>query len=139
MQTQKQQEKPTARPRPKRTVGELVAACLLVLWGAGTLWLFSYFLRGMRPLFLGYLVNAHSLFCLLGGLVSLAQQRRLAQLLISLAAVILLGISGHFIYFLQSNSSDLAATLPWIASFLLASLGFFWLGRFLGQQEDLEE
>ncbi len=134
MQTQKQQEKPTASPRPKRTVGELVAAWLLLLWGAGTLWLF--FSSGISPLFLKYLVNAHSLFCLLGGLVSLARQRRLAQLLVSLAALVLLGISGCFLYYSQS---DYGMGLPWIASFLIAALGFFWLGRFLGQQEDSQD
>ncbi len=131
-------------PRPRRSVGELLAAWLLILWGLSCAWVvfMTYVTDTVKwPLFALFL---HGVCCLVGGTLALLRFRRLATGLVWGAAVAIMLIGVLFIFReptlwtprwrLDLSFGNLRAFVVCMA---FATL-FFFLGRWLGSQEDSE-
>lgn len=126
-----------------------MAAWLLLLWGTGTTCLVgSWLLEVVRgnhlpnyaralPIVL-FLGTFHGVFCAISGLGTLLRNRVVAKLLLMIAALCCLGLAG----FAVVMGFFIFDTLLWCALILfflsMATLLFF-LGRWLGRQEDIEE
>ena len=141
---QTQQQKPTARPKHKRSVGELLAAWLLLIWGITIVWIDFPKSGWVAPLSLKTvtrLIFIQGICCLLSGLLTLMQIRKGAQWLLNLTALCFLGISGVFVWIVwEQNIHPLPYSLfALVGVGLLIALGFFFLGRWLGQQEDTDD
>ena len=135
-----------ARPRPKRTVGELTAAWFLLLWGIGVC-LLAKVVHGNILITIGLLL--HGLLSLLGGMATLAGNRSLARALALGAAMIafLAGSATVYIFFFATRSPNpdkgviLINLLVLLAASLifLPTLGLMALAFWIGKQEDSEE
>lgn len=144
MQAQKQPEKPTARPRPKRTVGELVAAWLLIFCGVVIVWTDFPKSGWVAPLALKTLTRlifVEGVCSILSGLLILARSRKGAQWLLGLIALCFLGMPGVVVWIVwEMNAHQLPYSLfAVVGAGLLIAFGFFLLGRWIGRQEDSKE
>ncbi len=141
MQHQQERE-PDTRPkqrRPLRSVGELIVAWLLVLWGA-----FSTFLILTLPIGLSMIFYHFGIFfwlfllqgasSLMTGLLTLTGRSHLATWLLSTAALCFVGLA---LVVMFSPPSQIGKDFLPIVFLALAAL-FFFLGRWLGRQEDSE-
>ncbi|WP_395088402.1 hypothetical protein [Armatimonas sp.] len=132
MQRQKQQH------RQRRSVVELVVATLALLWGVTTA-VFFYQLNH-EPTLIGAIGNAlwifQGVFCGLGGLLSLLRLRAAARLALSLAALCLIGLIGIALWIAFTQPPTITVNLILSGVVLILALGCFFLGRWLGQQED---
>ena len=140
-QKQKKKEKPTPRPRPKRTVGELVAAWLLLLWGLLSAWTFlpsPGFIAAPEIKAMAILIFAQGSFCLLAGLAALLRHRKGARWLLSFAGLSFLGLLGVNVWLCVKYDALLSYLLP-IGACLIIAMGFVFLGRWLGMQEDSDD
>lgn len=135
-----QQQKTKPRPRPKRTVGELVAAWLLLLWGivTGTYFFPSSGVEIDLSGVLSILLISQGVACFLGGLAALLRLRKGTQALLTLAALCFLSFAGILLWLSKKYPEVPSYFLPIVASVLIA-LGFFFLGRWLGSQEDSDD
>ena len=150
---QRQQEREPAPihadRRGRRGLWEMLAACLLVLWGTGTACLVgSWLLEVVRgnhlptsardlPMVL-FLGTFQGVFCAVGGLGTLLKNRVLAKLLLMTAALCCLGLAGFACiegFFIFDKFLWCLISL----SFLSIATLLFSLGRWLGHQEDIEE
>ena len=136
-----QQQKPKPRPRHRRTVGELVAAWLLLLWGAGTAIFFSQL--GYEPNLTGTISHLlwvlQGTFCGLAGLLALLSLRSATRASLFLGATCLLCLIGFGLWLAIKSPQTAVLNLTLSGALLLIALGYFFLGRWLGQQEDSEE
>lgn len=144
--------------RPRRSVGELLIAWLLTLWGAAVGVVFLLFLLNATendprallrlPLVvgLGYVLPVlHGLLCLTAGLSALLRRRLLGRWLACSAAlsVVGYGVARSLLAFLWNGEEislrHLPAVLLSLIPHLLVALPLFFLGWWLGRQEDSEE
>lgn len=135
-----QQQKSSPGRRHRRSLGELVAASLTLIWGVLTA-LFFILLGHERTTF-GNLTHAlwvtQALCCGFGGLLALLRHRPLARLGLSLAALCLLILMGLGLW--QARLPELRSLNLLLAAFLLVvATGYFFLGRWLGMQEETDE
>ncbi|WP_395140634.1 hypothetical protein [Armatimonas sp.] len=132
MQKQKQPH------RQRRSVGELVVATLALLWGVTTA-VFFYQLNH-EPTPIGAIGNALWIFqgvlCGLGGLLSLLRLRTAACIALSLAALCLIGLIGVALWIASTQPPTVTLSLIISGALLILALVYFFLGRWLGQQED---
>ena len=133
---QRQQQKQPHRQR--RSIGELVVATLAMLWGVTTA-IFFYQLM-YEPTLVGVIGNAlwvfQGVFCGLGGFLSLLRLRAAARLALSLATLCLIGLIGVALWIASTQSPTVTQNLIISGALLILALVYFFLGRWLGQQED---
>lgn len=148
MQRQQEREPDTRQkpPRPRRSVGELLAAWLLILWGASCAYVIApYFLVIIRrelgefsrsvalSTVLGFL---QAFLCFIAGFTTLLCNYRLAKWSLITTGLCWIGLA------IANLTIDPVAgimemwILLWSLVYSLVSLLFFFLGRWLGQQED---
>ena len=120
-------------------MGEVVAACLLLLWGAAT----ALFSLGYEPTLAGkisyYLWVIQGVFCSFSGALALLRLRSATRILLLLSAACLIALSGFGLWFAVKSPENAHLTLILSGALLFFALGYFLLGRWLGQQEDSEE
>jgi glucan phosphoethanolaminetransferase (alkaline phosphatase superfamily) len=155
---QRQQERePTTRqkpPRLRRSVGELLTAWLLVLFGAGCAYMsVPEVLKIVRDdantyIFRWYIVDVVLIFvqaslCLVAGVGTLLRQRLLARWTLRLAGLCCIGLACFEIALTYSVIARVMEkkdepTLWMLWFFLPVALLLFFLGWWLGRQEDSE-
>jgi hypothetical protein len=122
--------------KPKRPLLEWAVAWSVCIWGGSVaLGVFTFHLvLGLRvPLLM------HGLFCLIGGILSLARLRRGAGMLVALASFMFCILAGLFVAAWATNGQDrslLPLVLGIVGGLTVFALGFRLLGRWLGMQED---
>ncbi|WP_394795663.1 hypothetical protein [Armatimonas sp.] len=133
---QRQEQK--TKPRQRRSVGELVMATLAVLWGVTTAIFFYQLMH--EPTLIGAIGYALWIFqgmlCGLGGLLSLLRLRAAARIALSLAALCLIGLIGVALWIASTQPPTVTLNLIISGALLILALVYFFLGRWLGQQED---
>lgn len=119
-------------------MGELVVATLAVLWGVTTAIFFYQLMH--EPTLVGAIGNAlwifQGVFCGLGGLLSLLRLRAAARIALSLAALCLIGLIGVALWIASTQLPTVTLNLVLSGALLILAWGYFFLGRWLGQQED---
>ena len=135
-----QQQKSSPGRQLQRPLGELVVAALTLIWGVLTTLLFIQL--GHERTTFGNLTHAlwvtQALCCGFGGLLALLRHRPLARLGLSLAALCLLILMVLGLW--QARLPETRSLNLMLAAFLLAvGAGYFFLGRWLGTQEDQEQ
>ena len=138
----------------RRSWGEILVGWLLLLWGLviGTYTLVLFVNAGVIPALLGNIAFAlgflYSAFTCLGALAILVRRRVLAKWLLWAAAlaalvVLALGLFVSYQIWHQINPHARQAILRIIVViglFLLTvTLGSFFIGRWIGQQEDIPD
>ena len=139
MQTQQQKQK--ARPKHKRSVGELLAAWLLLLWGLVSIGFtlpHPNAIADPESKAIQVLALVQGIFCLVAGLAALLRHHKIAGWLLFIPALCFLSMLGIFAWFCVKYNA-LLSFLPPIGACLFIVMGFVFLGRWLGQQEDVEE
>jgi hypothetical protein len=148
MQRQQDTERPNlSTRRPRRSVGELIVAWLLILWGAGCAWVTGpYALEVIRrgpgefPRYVALstvLAFLQALVCFVAGLTILPRVRTLAKWLLFAAGLCWIGlVYSNFV--LDPVRMVNPWELLWPSVFLMAALLLFFLGWWLGRQEDSE-
>jgi hypothetical protein len=136
-----QPQKPQRRRHSKHTVGELVTGWLLLLWGVAIVWIVFPKSGWVAPLSLKTLTRlifVQGVCSILSGFLTLVRVRRGAQWLLGLISLCFLGMSGVVIWIVwEQNAHQLPYSLfAFVGAGLLIAFGFFFLGRWLGMQED---
>lgn len=137
---QVQRQKPSRRIRPRRTVGELVAAWLVLAWGALTA---VYFFPASRTEMdlesrvLTLLSIGQGLACFLGGVAALLRLRKGTQVLLTLAGLCFLTMIGIYLWFSKKYGGPAPYLVP-LAITSLIGLVFLALGRWFGRLEDAD-
>jgi hypothetical protein len=135
---QTQRQKPTARPRPKRTVGELAAAGLILAWGVLTgvfFWPRVGFQIDTESSVLLTLLFSQGIACFLAGVAALLRLSKGTQALLTLAGLCFLSLTGAFLWFSKKYSAFGSYLFPLLISTLIG-LVFLALGRWFGRLED---
>ncbi len=156
MQRQQERERAPRQkpPRSRRSVWELIVAWLLILWGAAVGVVFLLFLLNTigndpRDLLrvplagLAYVLPVlHGVLCLTAGLSALLRRRLLGRWLACSAAlsVVGYGVARSLLAFLwngvEISLRHLPAVLLSLIPHLLAALLLFFLGWWLGRQDE---
>lgn len=151
MQRQHESEREQSEERPKarhkkRSLGELLVAWLVLLWGGGITvlagWIFHEEFQGNwsdLPTFLGLLF--HGLCCLGAGVGTLMRHRPIAKWLLFLAGLCVVAVAAIGTWQDHASGKPLLAVGELIAIGICVTLaiGFVFLGRWLGRQEDIAE
>ena len=143
MQCQQERAR-SKRPKPRRTVGELLTAWLTLLWGlasGGTSLPFALitFREGLAtfplPLLLTeFLILLQAVLCIVIGLCVLLRQRLFAKYGVMVIALCFLGIGAMNVW-LVKGVLDIGVIL-WSSVSVMVAATLILLGRWLGQQED---
>ena len=146
MQNQQERE-PTRRPkrrRSRRSVGELLAAWVLVVGGAGVsvpVYIVAVSIIRQYPslvevaLFAPWMVSV--LLCCCGGLASLLRHRNFSRWLLTGAAFLLLVSSGIWLYWFR-HTGNMGFGVVYCLGIITIAAFLFFLGRWLGRQEDID-
>jgi drug/metabolite transporter superfamily protein YnfA len=137
---QQQRQKPSGRPRSKRTAGELVAAWLVLAWGAITALYFFPVNRletDLESRVLMILFISQGITCFLGGLAALLRLRKGTQVLLTLVGLCFLSVTGIFLGFSKKYGGFAPYLVPLVISALIG-LVFLALGRWFGRLEDTD-
>ncbi len=137
MQRQQERARPH-RPKLRRAVGELLTAWLILVWGVvsgGTSLPFALitFREGLAPLPLlplltNLLILLQTVLCIVSGLCMLLRLRLVAKY----------GLMGIALCFLSMGAITVTWVLLWTAICVVVAVLFFFLGRWIGQQEESE-
>ena len=139
MQRQQERARPN-RPKPRRTVGELLTAWLVLLWGLGLGGFYLPFalMRFNKEHFLisDVLFLLQAALCIVSGLCAFLRLRLLAKYGLIVAALCFLGLAVVTVWSTKGVSD--VEELLWIVAFVILATLLFFLGRWLGQQGESE-
>ena len=144
---QRQQESPRShRPKPRRSVGELLAAWLVLIWGVGSGGLYlpyalqnfgeKHFPIPLPILIFDALILLQAALCALSGLCVLLRLRRIAKFGLMAVALCFLGMGALTVWLTEGISGVWDLLWP-VVSVIVAGF-LFLLGRWLGQQGESE-
>ncbi|WP_394792736.1 hypothetical protein [Armatimonas sp.] len=142
---QRQQEnEPQNRPKQRRSVGELLIAWLVLLWGVGSGVAFlpfalmnfreKHFTFPLPILISDALILLQAALCVASGLCVLLRLRLFAKYGLMAVALCFLGMGAMNVWLVKWVLVDVGIIL-WSAIFVIVAAALLLLGRWLGHQE----